>query len=224
MSRSDDMTKLVENLDQQVELYGREIKETGVQNEMQLKRLGNDITRLEEHVEKVKELCRLRVNNESISPCAFKMSQFHRLKRGNASWFSPGFYTHLFGYKMQLKVDANGAGNGTGTHVSVYLCLMEGDYDSTLTWPLKYKCFITLLNQLNDQRHYTQKVIYLKDIADDFNSRVRTNSGGHCAWGDHQFIPHDQLGLQEDKQCQYLKDDRLNFIVEIDVCREKCEE
>ena len=82
------------------------------------------------------------------TPPVFKMSQFSQLKGNNDEWYSPGFYTHTCGYKMCLSVDANGYGDGKGTHVSVFLVLMKGENDDALTWPIKYKCTITLLNQL----------------------------------------------------------------------------
>ena len=91
------------------------------------------------------------------TPLLIKMSQFSQLKASNDTWYSPGFYTHTCGYKMCLRVDANGNGEGAGkgTHVSVYIHLMKGDYDDALTWPIKYKCTITLLNQLKDEGHHT---------------------------------------------------------------------
>ncbi len=51
---------------------------------------------------------------------------------------------------MRLRVDANGDGNGKGTHVSVYICLMRGDNDDNLKWPFKGTIEVSLLNQLED--------------------------------------------------------------------------
>ena len=33
---------------------------------------------------------------------------------------------------MCIRVDANGCGDGTGTHVSVFVCLMRGEYERKL--------------------------------------------------------------------------------------------
>ena len=75
------------------------------------------------------------------TPLLIKMSQFSQLKVNNDMWYSPGFCTHTFGYKMCLRVYANGHGVGKGTHVSVYLHLMKGENDDDLTWPIKYKMY-----------------------------------------------------------------------------------
>ena len=145
-----------------------------------------------------------------------RMPHFNWLKVSNKTWCSPGFYTHPCGYKMCLLVYANGQGDGKGTHVSVFLCLMKGENDDTLTWPIRYKCTITLLNQLKDEDHYLDTIDYTTDEADDSNSRVLSGKRGR-GWGYTRFIPHDELDLQEDEECQYLKDDSLYFRVQVEV-------
>ena len=35
-------------------------------------------------------------------------------------------------YKMCIKVDANGSGEGRGSHISVFIDLMKGDYESMM--------------------------------------------------------------------------------------------
>ena len=44
----------------------------------------------------------------------------------NSANTSPHFCTHPGGYKMCVRVDANGFGSATGTYVSVYAYLMKG--------------------------------------------------------------------------------------------------
>ena len=126
-------------------------------------------------------------------------------------WYSPGFYNHTFGYKMCLRVDANGCGDGKGTHVSVFLYLMKGENDDALTWPVKHKCTVTLLNHLKDEGHHT----YIINPPEDKKacaSRVLSGEKGR-GMGFLQFIAHKKLNLQEKEQCQYLKDDSLYFRV-----------
>ena len=147
-----------------------------------------------------------------------KMLQCSLLKDSSTTWQSPGFYTHPCGYRMCILVYPNGIGIVTGTNVSMCICVMKGDYDDTLTWPIRYKCAITLLNQLEDKYHH-----YVSPITCSEDEETKMNSGitgdkligqGRCY---SDFIPHDQLGLQEDKQCQYLKDDSLYFRVQVEV-------
>ena len=161
-------------------------------------------------------MVQLITQEKRIHMTVVRMPHFNRLKVNNKTWYSSGFYTHNGGYKMCLNVDANGDSNGEGTHVSVYLYLMKGENDDTLTWPIRFKCTIILLNQLKDEGHYCRTINCITDEADEYNSRVlRGERGGE--WGYPRFIPHDQLGLEEDDECQYLKDDSLYFRVQVEV-------
>ena len=150
----------------------------------------------------------------------FEMSQFNQFKVDNSSWYSPGFYTHqdLHGYQVCLQVFANGSGDSKGTHVSVYLCLMKGENDNALTWPIRYTCTITLLNQLKDEGHYSRTYdspIDKSNIA--YLSRVLDGDEKGGGWGLPKFIAHTKLDLQEEEQCQYLKDDSLYFRVQVEL-------
>ena len=160
--------------------------------------------------------CNEKVTNLEMhcTPPVIKMSQFSELKTNNNEWYSPGFYTHTFGYKVCLRVHANGYGEGKGTHVSIFLYLLKGKNDDTLTWPIRYKCAVTLLNQLKDEGHHTNIINSPKD--NSFVSRVLSGEKGR-GWGLAQFIAHTELGLQEKEQCQYLKDDSLYFRVQVDL-------
>ena len=47
------------------------------------------------------------------------MSQYSTHKKNDDRWYSPPFYTGPGGYKMCIKVTANGQGDGAGTHVNI---------------------------------------------------------------------------------------------------------
>ena len=68
-------------------------------------------------------------------PVDIVMNDFNEHKQEGDYWYSPPFYSHKGGYKMCLKVYANGCGDGKGTHVSVYIYLMKGEFDDNLEWP-----------------------------------------------------------------------------------------
>ena len=61
-------------------------------------------------------------HGESIG---FKVSGFSSLKKGNERFYSDPFYS-IEGYKIRLAIDANGCGEGEGTHLSVSVELLDG--------------------------------------------------------------------------------------------------
>ena len=82
-----------------------------------------------------------------VPPPEFTVDSFAKRKSANDEWDSPSFYSHIGGYKMCLSVDVNGSGDGAGTHVSVFVCMMKGEFDSHLQWPFKGEIKVQLVNQ-----------------------------------------------------------------------------
>ncbi|WP_422488911.1 hypothetical protein [Endozoicomonas sp. ALE010] len=63
------------------------------------------------------------------------------------SIYSQPFCTSEFGYKMRARVYLNGDGSGKGTHISLFLALMKGDYDAIQRWPFRQKITFMILDQ-----------------------------------------------------------------------------
>ena len=57
-------------------------------------------------------------------PFEFKITNFNQHKRANDEWYSPPFYTHTHGYRMCIKLFANGFDNFKGECVSVFSFLL----------------------------------------------------------------------------------------------------
>ena len=143
-----------------------------------------------------------------------KMEGFQEKKEKKELWFSDPVYSHFGGYKMCFRVDANGCGDGKGTHVSVFVCLMRGDNDDNLKWPFKGTIKVSLLNQLEDGQHHTKEPWSPDDdVPEDASGRV-TMGEGATGWGQLCFISHQDLKYCGDKNCQYLKDNTLFFRVD----------
>jgi len=60
---------------------------------------------------------------------------------------SPAFYTSQYGYKLQASVFLNGNGAGEGSHMSVYIKILPGEYDALLRWPFAHSVSFTLFDQ-----------------------------------------------------------------------------
>ena len=78
-----------------------------------------------------------------------RMPNFSSYKHSGKVWYGPPFYTKKF-YKMSFAVHATGIGSGTGSHISISLNLLQGEYDNKLQWPLN-ECGIGLSVQLVQQ-------------------------------------------------------------------------
>ena len=146
--------------------------------------------------------------------CVLNMTKFNQHKSSKQEWYSPPFYTCPGGYKMCIRVDANGNGDGADTHVSVFAYLMKGKNDDNLSWPFAGEVTITLLNQLADRNHYTRTCSFLQDSS--IGRRVVNDEIAATGYGWNKFISHNQLGYYAAKICQYLKNDSLYFQIDVE--------
>ena len=106
---------------------------------------------------------------------------------------------------MCIKVYPNGNGIGQGSHVSVYLGLLEGPNDESLHWPFLGTLEFKLLNQLADSDHHVHKLIL--EIEDDMRP------GDFL--GNPKILPHWKLSHDSARNTQYLMDDTLYFTVTV---------
>ena len=93
---------------------------------------------------------------------------------------------------MCLMVDANGNGTGAGTHVSMFVYLMRGEYDDRLVWPFRGTITIELINQINNWEHVKYTLCFhdgAGESADRVISRFRASTG----WGTGEFISHAKV-------------------------------
>ena len=146
-------------------------------------------------------------------PWIIKMEGFQEKKEKQVEWFSDPVYSHFGGYKMCLRVDANGNGDGEGTHVSVFAYLMRGDNDANLKWPFKGTIKVSLLNQLEDGQHHTEQVCSPGDTkkSESIYGRVTKRERAQSSLGRPRYALHQDLDCQSVKNKQFLKDDTLFF-------------
>ena len=143
-------------------------------------------------------------DNESI---IYKVTDFETKKTANTYCNSYPFSTSPKGYMMEIKFYANGYGSSEGTHVSVYVTLLQGSCDTSLSWPFVGSVTLTLLNQLADNNHHSVTVEY------ELKNNVQVGKG----LGRQQFISHSELSHNPIKKTQYLKNNTLYFRVAVKV-------
>ena len=134
----------------------------------------------------------------------FTMTDFKEKRRRDEVWYSPHFYTHPRGYKMCLRVDANGNGSSKGTYVSVFVHILRGEFDDQLKWPITGNFTVQLLNQEEDRGHHT-KIAKCTELSAAHAGRVTKGYISLVPLGFHSFISHADL-----RPC-YLMNDCLKL-------------
>lgn len=122
------------------------------------------------------------------------------------------FYTHPHGYRMCVSVYPNGHGDGEGTHVSIFVFMMQGPYDDYLKWPFQGEITIQIDNQAGDHNHI-ETVIEYTPYTRAYAVRVTDKERSDNGLGNHQFLPHDKLHYNARRKTQYLKNDTLHVRV-----------
>ena len=144
-----------------------------------------------------------------VPPPDMVLASFEKHKRQGDHCYGSPFYSHIGRYKMCLRVDANGLGSGKDTHISVYVCLMQGEQDDRLKWPFRGDIMIQLLNQKKDEGH-CENTLHFDDKADDEVAGRVMGREHATGWGTSNFKAQNELNT-EDKE--YLKNDCLKFRV-----------
>ena len=196
---------------------------TGTLNEQNLQNLLEKLIKSLQSKDKIITRQNARIQESTITSKAFgqvitlnhcfTMENFEYNKRKDIEWYSSPFYTHQQGYKMCVRIDANGYNIGRGTHVSLYTCFMPGEYDDELVWPFCGKIEIELLNQNADDHHH-KYLIYYDDSVPNYDKYAQRVTIGDKSrgWGNPKFISHGFL-KKPDSDVQYLKDNCLKFRV-----------
>lgn len=143
--------------------------------------------------------------HQCIAPFQVFLDQFSFYKQKKLDWSAPPFYTHPRGYKMSLRVTAFGLKPCEGTHVTVGIYLMQGEYDDCLLWPFRGSITIQLLSQIGDNQHHSLSVAF--DGRSDAFKRLLDQEISDQGWGKAAFIAHSDLTPR------YLVNDRLHFQV-----------
>ena len=172
----------------------------------------NEISALLESKEEAQAMQKHLKTTYTTNFC-FTMDKFKHRKKKNEEWYSEPFYTHPGGYRMCIRIDANGFDDNK--FVSLFTCIMKGEYDDELSWPFHGKVTVELLNQRKDSHHHAYTITYNAESmgADycDYAGRVLISEMNH-GWGNSEFISLLELS-EKSSSTQYLKGDCLKFRV-----------
>ena len=108
---------------------------------------------------------------------------------------------------MCIRVDANGWGDGAGTHVSVHVYRMQGAHDYELYKKNTYSITIQLVNHKNEQDQHKKTVHGLL-----YNHGRETEDKTIIGYGIPQFIAHDDVESSTETR-MYLVNDCMTWRV-----------
>ena len=152
------------------------------------------------------------------SVAEFTISEFSKHKVPGDGWYSPPFYTHPQGYKFSVTVWANGYGSGEGTHVSVGVRMMKGEYDDSLTFPFRRVFTVEIINWLQDKHHIQCTIPITDDTDDDHRAGGRVTTTTYAPEFTYFDILHSSLPYNPTTNTQYLDDDCMRIrVVKVDV-------
>ncbi|XP_068682840.1 TNF receptor-associated factor 4-like [Montipora foliosa] len=180
-----------------------------LRNKEQLQTLGDTQEELRNTKQLVKKL-EERIGALEKKPFVWKIRGFHELLRQVKTGYedeiklSAPFYTSEFGYKVRMSLYLNGNGKGKNTHLSIFIYIMKGDYDSNLQWPFPKRVTFTLIDpKENPEDRDNISLTLEKEGKGDWNSRPwkKENSVG---MGFPKFVSHDKL-----KKGAYILNDTI---------------
>ena len=123
------------------------------------------------------------------------------------------FYTSSSGYRLQASLFLGGNGGGEGTHMSVYIKVLPGEFDNILKWPFKHTISFTLLDQ-NPDRQSAVNIVesFIPDPSwTNFAQSSKVEDPEQLGFGFPRFVPHGMLGMRN-----YVKDNTLFIKIRAD--------
>ncbi|KAI6646767.1 TNF receptor-associated factor 4-like isoform X2 [Oopsacas minuta] len=96
--------------------------------------------------------------------------------------------------------------------VGVYICIMKGDYDDKLHWPIRYKYTFIILNHINSNNNYeyTNQVTkeYLEKYPDNLKKPTQMRNQGYANF----FISKTEI-----LEAKYCKEDSITLLIKIEL-------
>ena len=105
---------------------------------------------------------------------------------------SKRFYSHPGGYKMNVCVCPNGVKNFTGTHMSVYVSILCGEFDDQLRWPFDGSITIQAYNRTTEQWS-NEHTIVMNEKDGLQNVKRCVDLLAHGGRGYHNFLSLSEL-------------------------------
>ncbi|XP_047433495.1 TNF receptor-associated factor 5 [Mugil cephalus] len=148
----------------------------------------------------------------------WKIQDFKKRREAEVKGQSPclssvPFHIGRCGYKMAMKAYLNGDGEGRGSHLSLYVVLMPGDFDALLQWPFRQTVSLSVLDQSGASNH--RILSFRPDPTTKCFQQPAPESVSNVAVGFPCFIPLNLL--ENSPNAAYVKDDTLFVKAKVDM-------
>ena len=97
-----------------------------------------------------------------VPPFYILVANFDHYRVHNHIFKSDPFYSHPAGYKLVVIIRPNGNGERKGTHVSLHVHLLPGEFDDQLRWPFSGKITVQAYSRTKEQWSF-QRVIEMNE-------------------------------------------------------------
>ena len=140
----------------------------------------------------------------------------------------PAFYHRRHGYRLAPSLFPGGEGTGAGSHLSLYVRILPGDYDGVLEWPFHRPVTLRLLDQASDlgARRHRAEAFTPNPSWQHFQRPPRAHSpwkpsSGPPLHGNHPlgFGYPRFISLESLKTGTYIRDDVIFIEVRVDDAR-----
>ena len=143
------------------------------------------------------------------------VKEFNQLKANGQPINTDPFYTAKGGYKMIMIVCPNGYGSFKRTHLSVFIKLMRGENDHTLSYPINGIFKIQLLNWRQNRGHVEKIVQFDESILERYRLQVTTGEEAAEGYGLADYLSHDELENSSGYK-EYIHNNTLCFKIQFE--------
>ena len=136
----------------------------------------------------------------------WKISGVKNKIRRNEKTFTDPFYVGLYKFQAQIEWVSN------DNYVGLFLCIMKGEWDDALKWPIRYKSSKVLINQLDGEHNYENTGEISEEGLGKFPKCFsKPSTEKNEGFGTTKFISHADL-LQK-----YSKDDSIILQISVEL-------
>ena len=160
-------------------------------------------------VERENRSLSLRTIPLPLPPFYFTLNNTEHYKKKNFCWYSNPFYSQPGGYKVVIAVYPNGRGRALGSHLSVFVNVIRGEFDDHLEWPCSGAVTLEAWKQTACQWTY-RRSIPLCPARDEEYVQKPVNFRRNRGMGILEYIQHSEL---PDFYTTHIKGDAVEFRV-----------